>query len=250
MRFSPVRKMEVCRDSLWNSSVSWDTSSPRLSSCLTSLLEIAAGSLLPVLLLPWLLLLASSSPHGLQQASRGGRCGLVLLLLRCLTALLLLASTLYILLAQTTDQVVLELAATSLICASALLSCAMELLLHRARAHTSPLLALYWLLLLLLLLPQLPAALEDLASSSSPLLPTLVRLLRWATALLGLFLQLPSNLSVLPPGLSPEAESSCLYHLTFSWLSPLVWRGWKQPLLQTDLQGINIEVRQIPHMAS
>ena len=32
--------MELCSDSLWNTSVSWDTDSPRLSSCLESLLEV------------------------------------------------------------------------------------------------------------------------------------------------------------------------------------------------------------------
>ena len=32
--------MEVCRDSLWNSTISWETNSPRLSSCLQSVLEV------------------------------------------------------------------------------------------------------------------------------------------------------------------------------------------------------------------
>ena len=38
--------MEVCRDPLWNSSLSWDTDDPRLTDCLQSLLELSVGSLL------------------------------------------------------------------------------------------------------------------------------------------------------------------------------------------------------------
>ena len=32
--------VELCRDPLWNSTQSWDTSSPALSACLHSLLEL------------------------------------------------------------------------------------------------------------------------------------------------------------------------------------------------------------------
>ena len=233
--------MEVCRDPLWNSSVSWDTSSPRLSSCLQSVLEILAGSLLPLLLLPWLFLLPGRN-RGLQQTPRGGRRGLLLLLLRSLASFLFLATSLTLLLTQTPTPVAMELVATSLLCCSALLSCGVELLLLRARCHTSHLLSFHWILLLLLLLPQLLVVVQDLDQDNAPILPSILILLRLLSALLGLLLQLPPNLSVLPPDLAPQAEASSLSLLLFSWLSPLVWRGWRRPLLLPDLPSVTSEV--------
>ena len=197
--------MELCRDTLWNSSVSWDTHTPRLSSCLQATIEVVAGSLLPLLLLPWLLLL-SSTHHGLDLAPRGGRRGLFLVLLRCLTALLILGLTITIQLLHHPQLVVLEVVGTVLICTSALLSCTMEVAMVRARRHTSHLLAVHWLLLLLLLLPQLLGSVGELVQSA-PLLPALLPLLRWVAVLLGVALQVPANTAVLPPGVQPQVPT-------------------------------------------
>jgi len=232
--------MELCRDTLWNSSVSWDTHTPRLSSCLQATIEVVAGSLLPLLLLPWLLLL-SSTHHGLHLAPRGGRRGLFLVLLRCLTALLILGLTITIQLLHHPQLVVLEVVGTVLICTSALLSCTMEVAMVRARRHTSHLLAVHWLLLLLLLLPQLLGSVGELVQSA-PLLPALLPLLRWVAVLLGVALQVPANTAVLPPGVQPQAEASSISLLAFAWLSPLVWRGWRRPLRQEDLPAVDREV--------
>ena len=141
-------KMELCSESLWNTSVSWDTDSPRLSSCLQSLLEVgflhhgdlsvvqfhpqvAAGSLLPLLLLPWFIAIFFSQRQDLQDAPQGGRGGVVLILVRCLNALLLAGLSLAILLTKEHNtNTILELAGTVLVCCSTAFSCIIEVFLR------------------------------------------------------------------------------------------------------------------------
>ena len=181
--------MELCSESLWNTSVSWDTDSPRLSSCLESLLEVgfpfftalifvccsiprqqvAAGSLLPLLILPWFIAIYSSQRQELQDAPQGGRGGVVLILVRCLNALLLAGLSLAILLTKELNtNTILELAAVVLVCCSSAFSCIIEVFLRISLKylifievvsawrgkHTSLLLTIYWAFLLLALLPQ------------------------------------------------------------------------------------------------
>ena len=82
-------KMEVCHDSLWNSTVSWETNSPRLSSCLQSVLEVFACLLSPSdmiavqhLLIPikggrWFSSTSASTalaPHQIISTSRSAGC--------------------------------------------------------------------------------------------------------------------------------------------------------------------------------
>ena len=93
---------------------------------------MAAGSLLPLLLLPWFIYVYSSQRQDLQDAPQGGRGGVVLILNRCLNALLLIGLSLAILLnKELNTHTILELAGAVLVCSSSAFSCIMEVFLKR-----------------------------------------------------------------------------------------------------------------------
>ena len=92
---------------------------------------MAAGSLLPLLLLPWFIAIYSSQRQELQDAPQGGRGGIFLILVRCLNALLLAGLSLAILLTKEHNtNTILELAAVVLVCCSGAFSCIIEVFLR------------------------------------------------------------------------------------------------------------------------
>ena len=92
---------------------------------------MAAGSLLPLLLLPWFIYVYSSQRQDLQDAPQGGRGGVVLILVRCLNALLLAGLSLAILLTKELNtNTILELASVVLVCCSGAFSCIIEVFLR------------------------------------------------------------------------------------------------------------------------
>ena len=73
----------------------------------------------------------------------------------------------------------------------------------RAMLHTSHLLLLYWITLLLFFAPQLPGTISNLLDRE-PLPTDLCYIVRFLANFLAIILQIPANLSVLPPGLPPQ----------------------------------------------
>ena len=86
---------------------------------------MVAGSLLPLLVLPWLLT-RSSPRQDLQDAPQGGRRGTLLILFRCLIAIAFASLSLAIFLNQSSPHTRMEVAAIVLLCSSNLLSCILE----------------------------------------------------------------------------------------------------------------------------
>jgi len=100
---------------------------------------------------------------------------------------------------------------------------------------------MFWPLILVVTVPQLKTALEELFSDRFGW-PGILVVLRWCLLGLATFLQWIPNTSVLPEGLTTESAASSISSLTFNWFSNIVWKGWKQPLVHTDLPEINIDL--------
>ena len=103
----------------------------RVDCCSIPRQQVAAGSLLPLLLLPWFIAIYSSQRQELQDAPQGGRGGIFLILVRCLNALLLAGLSLAILLTKEHNtNTILELAGAVLVCCSGAFSCIIEVFLR------------------------------------------------------------------------------------------------------------------------
>jgi len=114
----------------------------------------------------------------------------------------------------------------------------MELLLVRKLCHTSHILSAFWPLLLIVTIPGLKTALENLFGDQFGWVGLLITL-RWVLLGLATVLQWIPNTSVLPEGLTTESAASSVSALSFNWFTTIVWKGWKQPLVHTDLPDIN-----------
>ena len=230
--------VEICRDPLWNSTQSWDTSSPALSACLHSLLELISAATLLLPFPAWLVVqLGRTSPAGLQAVPRGGRAGWLLLATRLLLCLLLPLTSVLLLLARHPRPVLLEAAGAAGLAGAGILAATAELLLAARLRHTSAMLSLFWVAAASLTSPGLLTAVREVRAGAGP--APLLEFTRWAVLLVGAGLQCFSISSVLPPDLPPESAASAVSRLTFSWLSPLVWRGWRASLTRPDLPDIS-----------
>merc|ERR1711892_1471315 len=107
----------------------------------------------------------------------------------------------------------------------------MVLLLKFHLQHTSHLQTIFWFSSAIIFSPDIPRAAKLLTEDRSQLIFPLVLLSRWLVACISFCLQGVSNRSVLPPCTPEEQAASSLSLFTFDWFTPLVLRGWREPLL-------------------
>ena len=232
--------MSFCPDPLYNSSLTWNTTSPRLTRCMRDTLLVAVP--LAVLIVIQVTLILVRRKSGISVLFPRPRCTFSAIFCAKLTLTVALVGNAigeWVRRGPKTEYPSDTFAPACLLASYtlALVLLAWDKATHR---HTSGPLFFFWLTQFVCLLPTFVARVEDLSSDNNKgWEEALLVATSWPLVAIQLLLNCFSDLDRTPqPSDPPECNASIISLMFFSWLDALVWSGFRAPLTQERLPRV------------
>ncbi len=236
----------LCQDNFWNESLSWDTEEPKFTQCFKDTLPLIPCGVLIVTAIPWIIWLhknrlALRAKVKLKPTTCFWSLKSMTTLLLSLTFAMSLGINLSTRIKRDQDLQGSGILHYSVMFASAAFAIGL-VVYEKARVAVSSLpLLIFWPLLLLAMLPSnLEEALQKDHDTDLVFLilnlPSILALfvVNWFSDLSSYDLA-EVGLGGLGSKVSPTKLSSHMSQLTITWLEPIIWAGYRKPLVQKDL---------------